>query len=349
MPSVRVACLSLLVLSLPALATAQSDARQRQAAAEAYDQGTSSYLAGDYEKAAQWFETANRMSPAAPALIQAARAHQQAGHAARAATLALALVQTYGDDATASEFGQGVLNSVAAGLVRVDVACDGCTLDVDGTLQETLSFYVDPGSSHTVTASFETGEQVDTISGVGGETKTMTFEAPPPKPPVSPTVDPDDREDVSVDPETGPVDDDGKPLPPAVIYVGLGVTAVLLVASIVSTSSMLSGVEPYEKAADNYAKRCEEDSTMPASATECDSLYKKADKLLKDGQTKETLSTVLWIGTGVVGVATAVLALTLTEWSGDDEASAEDALTRAPRLGLHASPDGALVSLKGRF
>jgi hypothetical protein len=55
------------------------DARQRQAAAEAYDQGTSAYLSGDYVKAAEWFETANRLASAAPALIQSARSLQQAG------------------------------------------------------------------------------------------------------------------------------------------------------------------------------------------------------------------------------------------------------------------------------
>jgi hypothetical protein len=137
-----------------------------------------------------------------------------------------------------------------------------------------------------------------------------------------------------------------------VTYIGLGATAVLLVASIVSTSSMLAGVEPYEKAADKYKAMCGENATMPATDAAChgrDGLYDKAQKLLEDGQSKETLSTVLWIGTGVVGVATAVVAVTLTEWSDDDEASAEDAISRAPRLGLHASPDGALVSLKGRF
>src|SRR3954462_14883280 len=87
------------VAALPAFAQPQSDARQRQAAAEAYDQGTAAYLSGDYEKAAEWFKTANRMSPAAPALIQAARAHQQAGHQSRAATLALRIVTEYPNEA----------------------------------------------------------------------------------------------------------------------------------------------------------------------------------------------------------------------------------------------------------
>jgi tetratricopeptide (TPR) repeat protein len=332
------------------MAMAQSDARQRQAAAEAYDQGTTAYLGGDYEKAAQWFETANRMSPAAPALIQAARAHQQAGHAARAATLALALVQTYGDDATASDFGQGLLDSLASSLLRVDVACDSCNLDVDGTLQETLSFFVDPGTTHTVTASFETGEQVDTVSGAGGETKTMTFEAPPPKPPVAPVKPVIDDDGKVIDPINPAVDEGGKPLPPVVTYVGLGLTGVLLIASIVSTASMLSGVEPYEKAADQYTM-CTE--SMEPTSAECTMRWEKAHKLLTDGESKETLTTALWIGTGVVGVATAVIALTLTEWPDDEDDDEEpeemEGLSKTPRLALSAGPDGALMSVKGRF
>src|SRR5262245_34159669 len=94
-------------------AHAQNEARDRQAAAEAYDKGTSAYVAQDYEGAAQWFETANRLSPAAPALIQAARAHQQAGHLTRAATLALQLVQTYPDDSNATTIGEGLLTELA--------------------------------------------------------------------------------------------------------------------------------------------------------------------------------------------------------------------------------------------
>src|SRR5690348_3550323 len=55
-------------LVAPSRAFAQSETRERQAAAEAYDQGTASYLSGDFARAAEWFETAHRLSPAAPAL-----------------------------------------------------------------------------------------------------------------------------------------------------------------------------------------------------------------------------------------------------------------------------------------
>jgi len=184
------------------------------------------------------------------------------------------------------------------------------------------------------------------VSGSGGETKTMSFEAPPPRPPVDPIRPTTDDGTTPIGSGNTAVDDSGKPLPPVVTYVGLGLTGVLLVASIVSTASMLSGVKPYEKAADEYTM-CTE--TMEPTSDECTMRWEKAHKLLKSGESKETLTTALWVGTGVVGVATAVIALTLTEWPDDEESDDEEAFSKAPRLGLAASSDGALISLKGRF
>jgi hypothetical protein len=315
----------------------QSEAREREAAAQAYDQGTTAYVAQDYEKAAEWFETANRMSPAAPALIQAARAHQQAGHLARAATLALALVQTYPDDANAVQFGEGVLNDVSGKLVRVDVDCDlECTLDVDGTLQESHSFFVDPDSEHTVTASFESGERREQVSGSAGESKSLSFEAPP----------------EGSEPGTGPTDpiepkdEGGKPLPPGVTYVGIGLTAALLVASIASTLDVYSGVEDYKDAADDWASQC--DKPMPdLNMTMCKGLRDDAKGMLDDGKGKETRTTVLWVATGAVAAATTVIALALTDWSGDE--ALEESARRRMQLAAVATDKSAGLILKGVF
>jgi tetratricopeptide (TPR) repeat protein len=345
MPSNRASSLcSVVVLLLCASGVAaQSDARERQAAAEAYDQGTTAYLAGDYEKAAQWFETANRMSPAAPALIQAARAHKEAGHTARAATLALNLLQNYPDDATANEFAQGMLSSLADGLVRVDVSCDGCTLDVDGTLQETQSFFVDPGSAHTVTAGFETGERTTEVAGVGGETKELRFDAPPP-PPDTGTEPP---EIIDPPPRRVDTDDDRPPLPPIVTFIGIGVTGALLAASIVSFANMESGVPEYEEAAMEY-NTCLAREDDP---NDCDPLYEDAKDLLDEGESKEALTTGLFIGTGVAAVATTIIAFALTDWEGDDDegSSAEESLTLAPTLVMQPTRGSALLAVEGRF
>jgi tetratricopeptide (TPR) repeat protein len=316
-------------------AQAQSDARQRQAAAEAYDQATAAYLSNDYEKAAEWFETANRLSPAAPALIQAARAHQQAGHAARAATLALRLTLEHGNDASAMQVGQGILDQLASQLVRVEVTCDACTLDADGTLQESQAFFVDPGGSHSVTASFETGERRAEVSGQAGETKTLEFQAPPPQ------EHPTDRT-VPLGPEAT---ESKKPLPPIVTFIGAGVTAALLAGSIVSTLDMNAGVDPWKSAVNNY-NACVKKN--PANPSTCDGKYNTAKSMLDSGQGKETRSTVLWVATGVAAAATGIFALLLTDWSGD---STEKNPSEEQPIAIGAGPTehGMAFVMKGRF
>lgn len=307
----------------------EGDARQRQAAAEAYDQGTAAYVARDYQKAAQWFETANRLSPAAPALIQSTRSHYKAGNLPRAATLALQLTITYASEPTAVEVGDGLLQEAAPQLLRVDVDCDGCSLDVDGTLQEFKSFFLPPDTAHTVTASFETGERSEDVSGAAGETKSLSFEAPPPRAEV---VEP-----VEEKPEGGGfvIGDDGKPrdaakkpLPPLVTFIGAGVTGALLIGSIISTVDVYAKAEDYDKAADDANAACRADP----GGTNCTTLYNKANDLLDDGEPTEMRTTILWVATGVVGAATAIVALTLTDWSGGDDQEHANTLHMQPLI-----------------
>jgi len=323
-------CAAVMMVAFAVRASAQEgDARQRQAAAEAYDQGTAAYVARDYEKAAQWFETANRLSPAAPALIQSTRSHYKAGNSPRAATLALQLTMTYASEPTALEVGETLLNELASSLLRVDVECEGCSLDVDGTLQEFKSFYLPPQTAHTVTASFEHGERTSEVSGAAGESKTLTFTAPPRAPDV---VDP---------PDTGDDDDDGrailgddgqprdaarKPLPPIVTFIGAGVTGALLIGSIISTVDVFSRADEYETAADEANAACS------AERPDCPTLYNRANKLLVDGEPKEMRTTILWVATGVVGAATAIIAITLTDWAGSDDDAQASTLQMQPLI-----------------
>jgi tetratricopeptide (TPR) repeat protein len=328
-------------------AAAQSDARQRQAAAEAYDQGTAAYLSGDFEKAAQWFETANRLSPAAPALIQGARSHQKAGNLPRAATLALRLVTVYPDDASAAEIGNSLLAEIGPTLLRVDVQCDReCSLDLDGTLQEFPSFFLPPDVSHTVTASFESGERREQVSGSAGEARSLLFEAPPPTRASTRTPsDPDRGLAGGTKPETRDrdEDDDRKPLPPVVTFIGAGVTGVLLVASIWSSVDAYSSTGPYDEALAASNEEC----TRDEFSAECLALYDKTVELLEEGEGRDTRSTVLWVSTAVVGVATGAIALFLTDWSGDEtQDGSRVSFGAAPLMG---SSRGGIVRLAGRF
>lgn len=309
----------------------EGDARQRQAAAEAYDQGTSAYVARDYQKAAQWFETANRLSPAAPALIQSTRSHYKAGNLPRAATLALQLTITYASEPPAVEVGENLLEEAAPQLVRVDVECESCSLDVDGTLQEFKSFYLPPDTAHKVTASFETGEVSNEVSGAAGETKAVSFEAPPAPPPDvvvgdEPAPDEDGRAILGADGK--PRDVSKKPLPPLVTFIGAGVTGVLLIGSIVSTVDVYARADDFEAAADKANAVC----TAEPGSSNCTTLYNKANDLLDDGEPTQMRTTILWVVTGVVGAATAIIALTLTDWSGGDDAEQASTLHMQPLI-----------------
>jgi hypothetical protein len=312
---------SLLALAVALLLTAagnvhaqrsqEDDARNRKAAGEAYDRGTAAYLGGEYGKAAEWFETANRMSPAAPALMQAIRSHQRAENFVRAADLALRLMQEYGDDPEAADYAQGILGELSNQFLRVDVVCD-CQLDLNGTLVEFHSFFLEPDTEHTLSAHFDTGSKELTVSGAAGENKTIEIEAPEPAPvdeppppaPVAPLPPPEPK-----------VDDSGKPLSPLVIYIGTGVTGALAVGATIFTFSANSKIDDYEADIDALeecrmgAPTCAEETMLYNTAVDSQTAAKDA----------ETLRNVLWIATGGAAVLTGVAALLLTDWEGDDD------------------------------
>lgn len=176
--------------AIPARADGPS-ARDRAAAAEAFDQGSALWLAKRYDKAAGYFETAHRLAPNAGTLVQAVRAHEKAGNALRAATLALRLEALYSDDALAAKTARKVLDASADEYVRVDVSCGGCTLEVDGAIYEHPSFFLEPDREHEVTAAFTSGDVSETVSAGAGETVAITLEAPPePQPPKAETSKP---------------------------------------------------------------------------------------------------------------------------------------------------------------
>lgn len=328
----RLFAVSLLVLAgaVPFARAQSDDARQRQAAAEAYDRGTAAYLGGEYAKAAQWFETAHRMSPAAPALMQAVRSHQRAGQPARAATLALRVMQEYPDETAANEYAQGVLGELADQFFRVDVVCD-CRLDLDGTLQEFHSFFLTAGTTHTLTAHFDTGQRTQEISGAAGENRTVEFEAPPP--PETPVTTPAVQEEPRARPATRePTDTDRRPLPPLVTFIGGGVTVALAAGSVVSLLDQNSKVDAFEKAAKAWQEMRGNEVLRLAAEDKYDA-----------GKSAETRTTVLWIATGVLGAGTAVVALFLTDWSGGDDDHRGVALRMAP------TPGGAFGAVTARW
>jgi hypothetical protein len=304
-------------------------ARDRRAAAEAFDRGTAAFIADDFDRAAHWFETAHRLAPASAALVQATRSHERAGNALRAATLGLRLQALYPDDETATRTAQRVLRR-ADGFFRVDVECDGCSVQLDGALMEHPSFFLEPGSEHEVVAAFETGDRSETVSGEAGESRTLTFEAPPPPEPdavAGGTTGTGTATGAGTGTTAGtePAAEPGGGGVPVWVTIGaLVITAGLGGTLIWSGVDTLDGVPAYEA-----------NPTMEA---------------LADGQAREERTNWLIAGTAVAGAATLILAI-LTDWGGGgDEAPADDEPDEPEvRALFHIQGDGVGAGLTGRF
>jgi hypothetical protein len=313
----------------------QSDAQQREAAAKAYDRGTAAYLAGDFAKAAQWFETANRMAPAAAALMQAIRAHKNADNRMRAATLALQLQYQYPGEAGAVEYANGILEELEVEFYRIDVTCDNCTVDLNGALQEYYSFFVEPETPHTLVAHFETGDVTEELSGAAGDSRMVVFEAPAARTvpeeggAVLPTTLPP-GDGVSDEPV-----DEPKPLPPYVTFIAGGVTVALGVVTVVVGLDAQAGAEDYET-------KTEEAKNEP-DPVKADELRAEAEQMLEDGQSKETMFNVFIGVTGAAAVGTAVIALLLTDWSGEGEEQPDVSMGIAP------TRSGGMATVRAEF
>ncbi|MDH5493483.1 MAG: hypothetical protein OEY14_16130, partial [Myxococcales bacterium] len=102
-----------------------SDAEARAAAGEAYNRGSTAWLARRWARAAEWFETAHRLAPSATALTQAVRSHGRAGHALRAGTLGLRLLAEFPDDPEAQRVGRLAASDAETRFVRVEITCSG--------------------------------------------------------------------------------------------------------------------------------------------------------------------------------------------------------------------------------
>jgi hypothetical protein len=336
----RYTAVSILLLATfcsPRSAEAQ-DARQRQAAAEAYDRGTAAYLEGSYGEAAQWFETAHRMAPAAPALMQAIRAHEHANNHTRAATLALELSRSYSEQSSATDYAKGVLEASAPKLLQVQVSCDeDCKLDVDGKLQEFLAFFEEPGRPHTLTATFETGSKTTKVQGEAGESRQVSFEAPPPPP--APLIGPSEGSATEMQ-DTGT---SGRPLAPLYTFIGIGVTTAVLAGTIVSMVDMNRGVPEYNQAADEYTS-----CAKAVGSRDCGPLERHAKALYEQGQSKELRTNILIGATAFAAVSTGVIALFLTDWSAESE-SDDDSAVGLRNLRIEPRPGGLQTTLQGRF
>ncbi len=277
-----------LAAALPARAHAQDEPPPEDAAvpstaaaAEAYDRGSAFYLNGDFVRAAQWFETAYRLAPAAPALIQALRAQVRTGHVIRAANLALRLRGLHGDDADARTLAEEVIRDNESDFVRLELrGCEGCQLEIEGRVWSYSAAFLTPHTDHDVLVTQGERREHHTVRGLPGQ----HVELGPPRAGEGPS------DGASEGTTASPRAPSSAGLSPWFFAVGLGLTAVsggLLIWSGVDT---LDGVDAFD--------------AMPTPEG------------FEEGQAKELRTNVLVGITAGLAVVTLLFAA-LTDWDGE--------------------------------
>ncbi len=322
-------------------------------AAGAFDEGRAAYLAGRFEMAASHFEAADATVPSPRALRMAIRSRAEAGHAARAATLAGQALLRYPDHQQTRQLADATIEAHRASLHRLGVTCAGaCVVAVGaravvGKASKRWTIFVDPGRV-TVSASFVSKQGADqqVIQARAGGNNALTFlpkvdpraappvsggsgpgPAPDPAGPVSP-------EPVDLDGDEGAGDGTGVPdgaadgesswLASPGVFIALGVaTAAVGGVTIWSGIDTLSnpGADTVKEACVGLGPGCPE---------------------YQEGRSKQTRTNVL-IGASVgVAALTAVVGAFVTDWGGDGEDGALDTT-------LLVGPREVGLSLGGRF
>lgn len=284
----------------------------RAEAADAYDLGTAAYLGQNYELAGRWFERAYRVAPTSAALLQAVRAHHRAGHAIRAANLALELRDSYPNDERAKKAANAVISEVGPDNVLVHAQCEKeCTLELDGALTRHDSFFVTPEVEHNLKAAFDHGETSTAIQGEAGSEKRVLVAAPAaPAPP---------------------------PVPRWAFFSSLGATLALGAVTVWSGVDANRGVSEYEAAARTASSPGINGNISPTPA-------QQAQDLLEEGRQKERRTNILIGVTAGMAVTTAVLGV-FTNWKGETRDVAYKRLE--PSVGV--TRNGGALSIKGRF
>ena len=290
-------------------ADAAPNAERLKSAAEEYDRGRRAYVANDFEQAAIHFENAYNDAPRAEALRNAIRARTQAKQLSRAATLAALAQALYASDAPTIELAGATLKEARSKLHEIKVSCTPeCGVAADGriiSLADTRSFvfFLDPGA-HDVTVSWSSDRsKVTHVDAKAGAHDDLTLEAPP-----IPVAPPPTAPPVTATPTTSPpstsatappppdVEPSRKPFGRAPFYIGAGLTAVGIGATI------FSGIDAQNNPGVDAVKR-----DCVGQGTSC-STYQK-------GVNAQTRTNVILAATGGVALLTVVIGVFFTQWS----------------------------------
>lgn len=317
---------------------------QVRTAAEAFDLGREAYKAAEYVEAAEQFEKADNSAPSSAAIELAIRARDKAGEIDRAATLLALALKRHPGDPNLIKLGSDLERRVRGDLFQLTANCDTpCDLTVGGKIvhgppdtQRTL--FVMPGGL-TVRAGWSDNrseaKQIEAEKGGSGEVTFVTPTTPAgenmakepgeqaPRPVVDPTAT---RDEGTVKKSSG--------WPPVIFLVSAGVTAV------VGGITIWSGVDTVNNpGADRVRKEC---GTQGESCA-----------LYQEGLSKQRRTNILAGVTAGVGVATILIGVFATDWSGGKSPApaAEAAKRRRPRVAMTpwASLDGGGLQAVGRF
>jgi hypothetical protein len=165
----------------------ESGTREVAAAARAFQEAQKAQLTGEFARAAELFELADVLAPSPEAIRSAIRNRDAAAHPSRAATLALAALDRYPDDADTRAVAQQTLDRLGPELARLTIACDRpCALLLDGeavTAQpvERADVYTAPGA-HRVDARFDSERaSMRQLELAAGAHEQLTLAVPEPE------------------------------------------------------------------------------------------------------------------------------------------------------------------------
>jgi hypothetical protein len=320
---------SIVALSAAAVVPAAVAAQDVTAAAKAFSAGQQAELAREWDRAAEFYELADRIAPSPQALRSSAKSHLAAGDQAAAATQAEELLRRYPEEAASTALAAGILQQTVTHLSRWDIACSpACTLAIDAGAVVTEPrashvIYANPGD-HRIEAFFSANRSsVTSVTGTEGGRKEIAFQPPavasPPKPAETPATA------LGATDQARPAEADSvapSGLSPAVAFVGIGITAVLGGLTIWSGLDTLSARDEY--------------------------VAKPTQRAYDDGVGLERRTNLFIGATAVAGAATLGIALFATRWHGATEKDAPSPTSAFP-LTFVATPRDAEVVVRGRF
>lgn len=310
------------------------DALKVRTAAQEFDAGRRAYTARDFSTAADHFENAFRDVPSMEALRLAIRSHQQSGNLARAATLSELALRKYGDDPGTVSLARSTLHEARPKVFKISIQCEPeCAVVVDGRAvfdeaATSIVLYVEAGK-HEVAATWkdDRSRAIDVQGTAGKETETV-FRAPSLDEggdEVPPTQGGTVQGTESAAPGSA---EKGSGLPPAVTYVGIGLTAALTGATI------WSGIDTRNNPGKDAIR------TQCVDQGESCALY-------QDGLSRQKRTNILLGATIGAAVITSVIGVAYTNWGADEPAKEPSSALRVqPGVGWASGPQ---LSATGRF